>query len=464
MAPVDVGGGLSAGAWLDLDLLRQRRERFGLERPKVIPVRELLWRGGLIGSVTPLFMLLVVVFLFVQDRQLTQRQRRLEPIAAEHDRVEQSLIAAMQKLEQTRSTNSAIAKAMADVRSSSAVLAEVRRLVPESISVDRLVVKGNVLEISGSAQQPNGTAVGECTPAALVGLWLLCIGGGQTLECCGCWRSRKYGASFQRECRFCGRCHPRNAQVPFTSWCGGDGSSHGGLGAGGFVEVTNFQLKANRPVEAWLTPERAVVVVPILAGLFLAVTLAMAVMRPQLSRLHERRSVVEVMEQKSEALPGLEQALAQRRVDQEEVMAQQQRLLGLIAGTSELETFLAELNDLADEHQVLVFSTEPGAVERAPVPIAPSDAPVAGAADLAVGDPLLMQGLEKRFARIQVEGPFVFVLDFLRSLEKLEVFVVTEDLSVMGAGSAEDQAMKVRLGLTVLAYGVVNPALENGAS
>ena len=156
MAPVDVGGGLSAGAWLDLDLLRQRRERFGLERPKVIPVRELLWRGGLIGSVTPLFMLLVVVFLFVQDRQLTQRQRRLEPIAAEHDRVEQSLIAAMQKLEQTRSTNSAIAKAMADVRSSSAVLAEVRRLVPESISVDRLVVKGNVLEISGSAQQPNG--------------------------------------------------------------------------------------------------------------------------------------------------------------------------------------------------------------------------------------------------------------------------------------------------------------------
>ena len=221
--------------------------------------------------------------------------------------------------------------------------------------------------------------------------------------------------------------------------------------------MTNFQLKANRPVEAWLTPERAVVVVPILAGLVLAGTLAAAVIRPQLARLHERRSVVEVMEQKSVALPGLEQALAQRRVDLAEVRAQQQRLLGLIAGTSELETFLAELNDLADEHQVLVFSTEPGAVERAPVPIAPSDAPVAGSADLAVGDPLLMQGLEKRSARIQVEGPFVDVLDFVRSLEKLEVFVVTEDLSVIGAASAEDEAMKVRLGLRVLAYGVVNP-------
>ena len=219
--------------------------------------------------------------------------------------------------------------------------------------------------------------------------------------------------------------------------------------------MTNFQLKANRPVEAWLTPERAVVVVPILAGLVLAGTLAAAVIRPQLSRLHERRSVVEVMEQKSEALPGLEQALAQRRVDQAEAMAQQQQLLGLIAGTSELETFLAELNDLADEHQVLVSSTEPGAIERAPVPVAPTGAPIAGETDLVVSDPLLMQGLEKRSARIQVEGSFVHVLNFLRSLEKLEVFVVTEDLSVMAAASAEDEVTKVRLGLTVLAYGVV---------
>ena len=34
MASVDGSGGLSTGAWLDLDLLRQRRERYGLERPR----------------------------------------------------------------------------------------------------------------------------------------------------------------------------------------------------------------------------------------------------------------------------------------------------------------------------------------------------------------------------------------------------------------------------------------------
>ena len=147
---------MSAGAWLDLDLLRQRRERFELERPKVIPVRELLWRGGLIGALGPLLLLLVVLFLFVQERRLTAQQKRLEPIAAHHDRVDRALIESTQMLEKSRSTNSAIAKAMADVRSSSALLAEIRQLVPESIALDRFKVKDNVLEISGSAQQPNG--------------------------------------------------------------------------------------------------------------------------------------------------------------------------------------------------------------------------------------------------------------------------------------------------------------------
>ena len=228
--------------------------------------------------------------------------------------------------------------------------------------------------------------------------------------------------------------------------------------------MTNFQAGTNRPKAAWLTPERAVLVVPIMAGLALTVMLASVVITPQMVQLRERRSVVDVLAQKSEALPGLKQALLQRRLEQAEVMAQQQRLLALIAGTTDLETFLAQLNDLANKHQVVVTSTEPGAVERAPVPVAPTDdAPAAGAEDLAVADPLLQQGLEKRSARIQVEGPFVQVLAFLRSLESLEVFVVTDDLSVVAAPPSEDEAMRVRLGLTLLAYGETNVASINDA-
>ena len=217
--------------------------------------------------------------------------------------------------------------------------------------------------------------------------------------------------------------------------------------------MTNFQAETNRVTTSWLTPERAVVVVPILAGLALAAALASAVITPQVVQLRERRATVDVLEQKSEALPGLLHALDQRRLDQTEVMAQQQRLLALIAGTAELETFLAQLNDLADKHQVVVISTEPGSVERAPVAVASSDEP---AAEDGVGDPLLMQGLEKRSAQIEVEGSFVEVLAFLQSLENLQVFVITQDLSVVAARASTDEAMKVRLGLTLVDYGAVN--------
>lgn len=218
--------------------------------------------------------------------------------------------------------------------------------------------------------------------------------------------------------------------------------------------MTNFQAETNRPTAAWLTPERAVVVVPILAGLALAAMLASAVITPQLVKLRERRLVVDVLEQKSNALPELVEALAQRRLEQAEVIVQQQRLLALIAGTAQLETFLAQLNDLANKHQVVVTSTDPGIVERAPASVAATDPPVAG-------DPLLMQGLEKRSAQIVVEGQFAQVLDFLRSLENLQVFVITDDLSVVAVRASKDEAIKVRLGLTLLAYGVERSAAKD---
>ena len=57
--------------------------------------------------------------------------------------------------------------------------------------------------------------------------------------------------------------------------------------------MTNFQSETNRSTAAWLTPERAVVVVPIMAGLALAAALATAVITPQVVQLRERRLVVD---------------------------------------------------------------------------------------------------------------------------------------------------------------------------
>jgi len=147
---------VSSGAWLEIDLLRQRRERYGSQRPEVIPVRTLLLRGALFGSVLPLLLLLGCAWLWFSDSRLRQRATELQPLAAEHDLLEVKIQTEKKNLEVAVQTNQSMARAMADVRSSSAVLAEIQRLVPQSISLDQARIDGDALDLSGEALMPDG--------------------------------------------------------------------------------------------------------------------------------------------------------------------------------------------------------------------------------------------------------------------------------------------------------------------
>ena len=147
---------MSSGAWLEIDLLRQRRERYGTQRPEVIPVRTLLLRGGLFGSVLPLIVMLSCGWLWLSDSRLRQRAAELQPLADEHDLLEVKIQTEKKVLELAVQTNQAMARAMADVRSSSAVLAELQRLVPQSINLDQARTNGDALDLSGNALMPDG--------------------------------------------------------------------------------------------------------------------------------------------------------------------------------------------------------------------------------------------------------------------------------------------------------------------
>ena len=147
---------MSSGAWLEIDLLRQRRKRYGTQRPAVVPVRTLLLRGALFGSVLPLILMLSCVWLWLSESRLRQRATELQPLAAEHALLAEKIQTEKKLLEYAVQTNQAMARAMADVRSSSAVLAELQRLVPESISLDQARINGDALDLSGEVLMPDG--------------------------------------------------------------------------------------------------------------------------------------------------------------------------------------------------------------------------------------------------------------------------------------------------------------------
>ena len=147
---------MSSGAWLEIDLLRQRRERYGTERPAVIPVRTLLLRGALFGSALPLLLLLSCVWLWFSESRLRQRAAELQPLADEHDLLEVKIQKEKRVLEEAVQVNQAMARAMADVRSSSVLLGVLQRHVPQSISLDQVKIDGDALDLRGEVLMPDG--------------------------------------------------------------------------------------------------------------------------------------------------------------------------------------------------------------------------------------------------------------------------------------------------------------------
>ena len=147
---------MSSGAWLDVDLLRQRRERFGAQRPEILPVRTLLLRGAAIGAALPVLLLFTCVWLLFQEQRLVQEANNLQPLAAEHDILQVRLLKETDTLQGLVQTNKNLARSMADVRSSSALFGELRRLMPIAMQLDQAQVDGNQLALRGVAAQPNG--------------------------------------------------------------------------------------------------------------------------------------------------------------------------------------------------------------------------------------------------------------------------------------------------------------------
>jgi len=230
--------------------------------------------------------------------------------------------------------------------------------------------------------------------------------------------------------------------------------------------MTNFQI-VERSKPRLITPERAVLLIPIIAGAMVGVVLLLFGLIPLLVQVQEKRDVLQGMERKKSELPILRQQLAALSKKKAKSMAQQERLLNLVAGTTQLHTFLAQLNQFAVEQGVSIVKVEPQAIERpAPKPASPpaDTAAVddATAPPLPPEDPLLVQKLEKRSALLTVQGPFRRIIAFLQQMEQLQVIVIASDLELrLGApnqrssGNSADgeDVTQTTLKLKLSAYG-----------
>lgn len=239
--------------------------------------------------------------------------------------------------------------------------------------------------------------------------------------------------------------------------------------------MTNFQSPEQRPKQ-YVTPERALLVLPIAGGFLLAALAIFFAVIPLAIRLQKNLSVVSAMEKKVSELPIVRRQLNDAIRQYNLKKAQQHRLLRLVAGTSALRTWLLTINRLADLEKVSILQVEPQPSEiyvPPPPPVENTSAQKPPSLQPKSIDPLLVPNIEKHSAVITFQGSFPNLLAFLRRLELLEAIVIASEMELKllpavatGNGSTSEQTLspQTRLKIKFSAYGRILNSLSPAVS
>ena len=181
----------------------------------------------------------------------------------------------------------------------------------------------------------------------------------------------------------------------------------------------------------WLTRERLLIGAPFLAGLLIAAAIAWLLVRPAVQRvqaLDERRVQ---LEQLKRGLPALDQRIKLASDNLRQAEQKQILLVGLIAGSSTVQTFLALLDQQAQASGVTIQRYEP-----LPEPVSPPARASQGgqrdkeASDQKPQDPLVELGYQRSAVALQVSGPYQGLQEFMRRMEGLQLLVKSSDLAL----------------------------------
>jgi len=188
-----------------------------------------------------------------------------------------------------------------------------------------------------------------------------------------------------------------------------------------------------------LRREQVLLGAPVLLGVLLAAGLGGVAVLPRWQQLQADQQELLVLEEQRERLPLLRRQLDSLEQQRQQADRRNAEILGLIAGSGELATFLAQLSDQAAQTGVQLDGYEPVQAVAPPV----SKGKSKKAEDQAPSDPLLAPGLKKTAVLLTARGSGPQLLDFLRRLERLSLLVVQSDLSLKSGSSSKDKDGRV---------------------
>ncbi|WP_152669570.1 hypothetical protein, partial [Synechococcus sp. GFB01] len=170
---------------------------------------------------------------------------------------------------------------------------------------------------------------------------------------------------------------------------------------------------------------------PLAAGGLLALLVLGGWVIPTLWRIVSDQQRLAAVESKQRQVPVLRSQLKQSMAQQAQAADAERRLLGLIAGSGNVSTFMAQVNLEALRHGVQLDELQPVAAE--PQPAGQGKAKPAAkekAADNDACSALAKSGFQEQRLSLVASGRFPNLMAFMRSLEQLSLLVAQCDLTL----------------------------------
>ena len=171
---------------------------------------------------------------------------------------------------------------------------------------------------------------------------------------------------------------------------------------------------------------------PLGLGVLASLAVGVLAIAPAWQQWRLDQAEFEQLEEQRQRLPLLRIQLLKLTDNLEQAQRRSRQILGLIAGSGEINTFMAQLSAEAQRTGVLLDGYEP--VITAPPPAEASKGsnakPPNDKTPAPPPDPLLAPGLQKTSLLLTARGSGPQLLAFLRGLEQLSLLTVPSDLNV----------------------------------
>ena len=183
---------------------------------------------------------------------------------------------------------------------------------------------------------------------------------------------------------------------------------------------------SNNKNNKFITPEKAAIVLPIFISSLISLIIFSVFSIPKYENSNKKNVELKEFKRKRDELPNLKIQSQKISKKLQNLNEKKSKIINLISGKSNLETFLERLGSLGEKNNISFLSIEPK-----------SSTNFVGSENKKIQDELninpdqfLVEGVKKYIIDLKLNASYKDLLSFLRELEFQENIILVEDINI----------------------------------